>query len=74
MLVCDCRYKHLRITKVEDDDITLEDGAMCSFYMCCDPVPHEWKHPDVQYAGHMVLPAIIERAVSSMVELRTFNP
>lgn len=47
MVVCDCRYKHQRITVIDDDQdtVTLEDGHMCSFHHCCDLIPHDWKHP-----------------------------
>lgn len=45
-LVCDCQYKHQRIVEVIDgDDVVLEDGLHCSYWACCDPVPHDWKHP-----------------------------
>lgn len=58
MVVCDCRFKHLRITAIHPDDddmITLEDGHMCSFECCCDPVPHpEWEHPiDAEVLGEV---------------------
>jgi len=44
--VCDCRYRHLKITKAIDaDTVQLEDGSKCSLLNCCDPVNHEWEHP-----------------------------
>lgn len=46
MVVCDCRYKHLKIIAIHDGgDLELEDGSMCSYEHCCDPVPHVWEHP-----------------------------
>lgn len=49
-LVCDCRYRHLRVVEVLDgDDLVLEDGSYCSYASCCNKVPHpEWDHPDDQ--------------------------
>jgi predicted RNase H-like HicB family nuclease len=47
-LVCDCRYVHQRIVSVDPDcpdDVTLEDGFVCSYEACCDSVPHDWEHP-----------------------------
>lgn len=54
-VVCDCRYKHLKIIEIFFDDecssdniqLTLEDGAVCSAERCCDVVPHEWLHPNI---------------------------
>lgn len=49
MIVCDCRYIHQRIIAIDPDDldtVTLENGRNCSFIHCCDPVPHEWQHPN----------------------------
>jgi hypothetical protein len=44
--VCDCRYRHLKITRrLNADDIILEDGSMCSLYHCCSPADHVWNHP-----------------------------
>lgn len=47
MMVCDCRYKHLKIAAIDEngDDITLEDGQTCSYSHCIDNVPHVWAHP-----------------------------
>lgn len=49
MLVCDCRYRHVKITWVNEDGdtVTLEGGFVCSFIHCCDPVPHDWEHPEL---------------------------
>lgn len=44
-IVCDCRYKHMRVVqKFDFDDVKLEDGAHCSLIHCCDPVTHTWSH------------------------------
>ena len=32
--------------KLADKDLILEDGQSCSAVYCCDPVDHEWKHPE----------------------------
>lgn len=45
-VVCDCRYRHLRITERDGDDLVLEDGSRCSLIHCCDPPDHAWQHPD----------------------------
>lgn len=34
-LVVDCRGKTLRVTAVDGDDLTLEDGARASWMHCC---------------------------------------
>ena len=49
MIVCDCKYAHLKIIELIDDDtIVLEDGSVCSFEHCCDVVQHpDWEHPEV---------------------------
>lgn len=48
-LVCDCRFKHLKVVEIDEDGefATLEDGFSCSIEKCLDPVPHpEWIHPE----------------------------
>lgn len=48
-IVCDCRYKHLRVVGIELGDmdmLILEDGWRCSWLHCCDTVPHDWQHPE----------------------------
>ena len=42
-IVCDCRFRHLRIISVDEDGdgIVLEDGGHCSYRHCCDTFPHE---------------------------------
>lgn len=44
-IVCDCRYKHLKIIERDKDDLTLEDGSHCSLIHCCDDPTHKEKHP-----------------------------
>jgi hypothetical protein len=44
-VVCDCRYRHLRVIEVNGDDLVLEDGSHCSWEHCCDAVPHDAEHP-----------------------------
>lgn len=47
-IVCNCQYMHLRIIAVDadGDTLTLEDGSICSYKYCCDPVPHpDFEHP-----------------------------
>ena len=52
-VVCDCRYKHLKIAEISgqdsdnayDIDVVLEDGSSCSIIHCCDRVNHDWSHP-----------------------------
>lgn len=44
-VICDCRYRHLRIAARDGDNLTLEDGAHCSLTHCCDPPDHTWPHP-----------------------------
>lgn len=46
-VVCDCRFRHLRIVERNGDDLVLEDGARCSLRYCCDPPDHECPHPRV---------------------------
>lgn len=48
-VVCDCRYKHLKIAEREGDFIVLEDGRACSLEHCCDPPDHEWEHPKFEF-------------------------
>lgn len=36
-LVCDCRFRHLKIVTREDDDVLLSDGSSCSLASCCPP-------------------------------------
>lgn len=48
-MVCTCRYTHVRIIAIDDDDrdtITTEDGWTCSYDHCCDPADHDWPHPE----------------------------
>jgi hypothetical protein len=47
-IVCDCRFKHLRVLKIwnDGDTVTLEDGANCSIRHCLDNADHEWQHPE----------------------------
>lgn len=45
-VVCDCRFRHLRVTVRDGDDLTLEDGFRCSLMHCCDPPGHEYEHPE----------------------------
>lgn len=49
MIVCDCRYRHVKIVSVDEDEdtVTLEGGFVCSFTHCCDLVPHSWEHPEL---------------------------
>lgn len=48
--VCDCRYKHLKIIRIDEDiirgkhvdrSLQLEDGSNCSAKHCCSPADHE---------------------------------
>jgi hypothetical protein len=44
-MVCDCRYKHLKITEIDEDGdtLTLEDGSSCSATHCgVSLAPHDW--------------------------------
>lgn len=47
--VCDCRFKHLKITDIlpDGDTVILEDGSNCSLKHCCDDINHDWTHPYV---------------------------
>jgi len=53
-IVCDCRYRHIKIAEIDgqesdnvyDIQLVLEDGACCSVINCCNPVDHEWEHPE----------------------------
>jgi hypothetical protein len=46
-VVCDCRFKHLKVLTVhpDGDTVTLEDGANCSIQHCLDNADHKWQHP-----------------------------
>jgi len=44
-LVCDCRFRHLKIVTRDGDDVILSDGSSCSLEHCCEPADHEEKHP-----------------------------
>lgn len=46
-LVCDCRFRHLRVVERDGDDLVLEDGSRCSLLHCCDPPDHVEPHPRV---------------------------
>ena len=48
-LVCDCRFRHLKIVSRDGDDVLLSDGASCSLSHCCDPVDHPDPHPVVGF-------------------------
>ena len=44
-IVCDCRYRHLKIKERDGDDLILEDGSSCSLSHCCDdPDNHSWSY------------------------------
>lgn len=45
-VVCDCRFRHLKVTARDGDDLTLEDGSVCSLEYCCDPPDHLLPHPE----------------------------
>lgn len=45
MEVCDCRFEHHKIIHIAGDDITLDDGFVCSYKFCTDSVNHSWPHP-----------------------------
>lgn len=45
-VVCDCRFRHLKIAKRNKDDVVLEDGFSCSLEYCCDPPDHAEPHPE----------------------------
>lgn len=44
-LVCDCRFRHLKIVTRDGDDVLLSDGSSCSLSHCCDPADHVEPHP-----------------------------
>lgn len=44
-VVCDCRFKHLKIVSRDGDDVLLSDGSSCSLSHCCDPADHADPHP-----------------------------
>lgn len=44
-LVCDCRFRHLKIVSRDGDDVLLEDGGSCSLQHCCEPADHPESHP-----------------------------
>lgn len=50
-LVCDCEYKHRRITALDPDGDTVllegTDDEEFSYKECCHPANHEWEHPEV---------------------------
>lgn len=45
-LVCDCRFRHLKIVSRDGDDVLLSDGSSCSLSHCCDPADHVEPHPE----------------------------
>ena len=45
-VVCDCRFRHLRIIERDGDDLVLEDWSRCSLKHCCDPPDHPEAHPE----------------------------
>lgn len=47
-IVCTCRYRHERITAVDEDGdtVTTQDGWQCSYRHCCTPADHE-PHPEL---------------------------
>lgn len=45
-IVCDCRYRHLRIKSRVGDDVILEDGSSMSVYHCLAPAADGHVHPD----------------------------
>lgn len=55
-LVCDCRFKHVKIAEINTEDINsvydiqivTEDGRNCSVMYCCDAVDHpEEEHTEI---------------------------
>lgn len=44
-VVCDCRFRHLKIVTRDGDDVMLSDGSSCSLRHCCDPADHEEEDP-----------------------------
>ena len=50
-LVCDCRFRHLKIVSRDGDDVLLTDGSTCSLQHCCDPADHPEPHPVVGFGG-----------------------
>lgn len=48
-LVCDCRFRHLKIVRRDGDDVLLSDGSSCSLSHCCDPADHPEPHPVVGF-------------------------
>jgi hypothetical protein len=44
-VVCDCRFKHLKVIKIIGEDAILEDGAHCSIIHCLDRADHSYGHP-----------------------------
>jgi len=53
-LVCDCRYKHVRVSARDGDEIVTEDGASFSLANCgIEPVDDQHVHPaDAQLAAN----------------------
>jgi hypothetical protein len=46
-MVCDCRYKHVRVAERDGDEVILEDGAAVNIIHCGLETPdHEWAHPE----------------------------
>jgi hypothetical protein len=45
-MVCNCRFKHLKVKSREGDDVILEDGFSYSVSSCLDPADHPEPHPE----------------------------
>ncbi len=52
-LVCDCRFRHLKIASRDGDNVLLSDGSSCSLRHCCDPADHPEPHPPVTGFGDL---------------------
>lgn len=75
-LVCDCRFRHLKIISRDGDDVMLSDGSSCSLRHCCEPADHPEPHPgDAEIAKAISAdPGMIEsrdKAANARAEGRT---
>lgn len=52
-VVCDCRFRHLKIVSRDGDDVLLSDGSSCSLQHCCEPADHAEPHSPVAGFGDL---------------------
>lgn len=52
-LVCDCRFRHLKIISRDGGDVLLSDGSSCSLASCCPPDHPEENPPPAVGFGEL---------------------